>query len=110
MGSYALMGDSGFAHLDFLQCCKFAEGDSRVLMLKMARDRLKRFGQEAKSGAPTKTGEEAEVALCASLAKALSGAKGDKAMEAQLWDAEWRTVYELAEATMERTMKQVLSD
>ena len=31
------MGSSGFVHLDFLQCCKFAEGDSRVLMLKMAR-------------------------------------------------------------------------
>lgn len=29
VGSYALMGDSGFVHLDFLNCCKFAEGDSR---------------------------------------------------------------------------------
>ena len=27
--------------MDFLQCCKFAEGDSRILMQKMARDKLK---------------------------------------------------------------------
>ncbi|KAK3256136.1 hypothetical protein CYMTET_34714, partial [Cymbomonas tetramitiformis] len=32
VGSYALMGDTGFEHTDFLQCCKFAEGDSRILM------------------------------------------------------------------------------
>jgi hypothetical protein len=32
VGSFALMGDAGFAHLDFLQCCKFAEGDSRILV------------------------------------------------------------------------------
>ena len=37
VGSYALMGSSGFKHLDFLNCCKFAEGDSRVLMQKMVR-------------------------------------------------------------------------
>ena len=41
VGSYALMADSGFEHIDFLQCCKFAEGDSRILMQKMARDTLK---------------------------------------------------------------------
>jgi acyl-CoA oxidase len=38
VGSYALMAGSGFEQLDFLQCCKFAEGDSRILMQKMARD------------------------------------------------------------------------
>jgi acyl-CoA oxidase len=32
VGSFALMADAGFAHLDFLQCCKFAEGDSRILV------------------------------------------------------------------------------
>jgi len=41
VGSFALMDDAGFKHMDFLQCCKFAEGDSRILMQKMARDRLK---------------------------------------------------------------------
>jgi len=41
VGSYALMGGSGFDNMDFLQCCKFAEGDSRILMQKLARDRVK---------------------------------------------------------------------
>jgi acyl-CoA oxidase len=31
-GSYALMAKTGFDQMDFLQCCKFAEGDSRILM------------------------------------------------------------------------------
>ena len=35
------MGDTGFEHSDFLICCKFAEGDSRILELKLARDRVK---------------------------------------------------------------------
>ena len=43
VGSYALMGDTGFEHMDFLQCCKFAEGDSRILMQKLARDRYRAF-------------------------------------------------------------------
>ena len=34
VGSYALMSGTGFEHTDFLQCCKFAEGDSRILMMK----------------------------------------------------------------------------
>ena len=41
VGSYALMAGTGFENSDFLVCCKFAEGDSRVLMQKMSRDRLK---------------------------------------------------------------------
>ena len=32
VGSYALMAHTGFDQADFLTCCKFAEGDSRVLM------------------------------------------------------------------------------
>ena len=43
VGSYALMKGTGFEQADFLTCCKFAEGDSRILMQKMARDRLKLF-------------------------------------------------------------------
>jgi len=42
VGSYALMADSGFIYKDMLLCCKFAEGDSRILMQKMARDELKK--------------------------------------------------------------------
>ncbi|EOD25243.1 hypothetical protein EMIHUDRAFT_450487 [Emiliania huxleyi CCMP1516] len=105
VGSYALMGDSGFGSMDFLQCCKFAEGDSRVLMLKMARDRLRRYAKEAKSGAPLPAGEEEEAALCEALAAAVGTAKGDKALEAAAWDREWRGVHALAESIMRRTLE-----
>jgi acyl-CoA oxidase len=108
VGSYALMGDSGFGSMDFLQCCKFAEGDSRVLMLKMARDRLRRFAKDAKAGAAVAPGQEEEARLCGELAKALGAAKGDKSKEAALWDEEWQSVYGLAEAIMARTTKEVM--
>ena len=109
VGSYALMGDSGFGSMDFLQCCKFAEGDSRVLMLKMARDRLRRFGKEAKAGVAVPPGQEHEAQLCAQLAKSLGAAKGDKAREMAIWDEEWQAVYGLAEAVMARTTAEVMS-
>ncbi len=32
VGSFALMAGTGFERTDYLQCCKFAEGDSRILM------------------------------------------------------------------------------
>merc|ERR1740138_1214992 len=44
VGSFALMQGSGFEHKDVLLCCKFAEGDSRILQQKMARDCLKWVG------------------------------------------------------------------
>jgi len=86
VGSYALMGDTGFEQTDFLQCCKFAEGDSRVLMQKMARDRVK----QQVSSAP----EEEEI--CVQLR---SGGP-------QKWDDNWEQVYRLAELVMDRTMTQ----
>lgn len=43
VGSYALIHGSGFENLDFLYCCRFAEGDSRILLLKIANDRLRNF-------------------------------------------------------------------
>jgi acyl-CoA oxidase len=42
VGSYALMHGTGFELMDMLLCCKFAEGDSRILQMKLARDRLKK--------------------------------------------------------------------
>lgn len=41
VGSYALRRSSGFGELGYLQCCKFAEGDTRVLLMKLARDRYR---------------------------------------------------------------------
>jgi hypothetical protein len=36
------MHGTGFELMDMLLCCKFAEGDSRILQMKLARDRLKK--------------------------------------------------------------------
>ncbi|CAE7373404.1 unnamed protein product [Symbiodinium sp. CCMP2592] len=83
LGSYALMGaglgGTGFEKLDYLQCCKFAEGDSRILMQKLTRDRLQAF---AKS--PSGKGKEAEA--CMKLGMSLK--KGGKAA--------WNENFELA--------------
>jgi len=129
VGSFALMADAGFLHLDMLQCCKFAEvrrekpfpwppllpvarsmtlhgfclacavprqGDSRILMQKLARDRLKRFAKEpaAAQGADTP-----EAAMCRELASKMAAHPGS---QADAWTASWREVYALAEAVMTR--------
>merc|ERR1712146_638630 len=92
VGSFALMGGTGFEQMDFLQCCKFAEGDSRILMQKMARDSLRQYQKKGNTAA----GSGEEERLCAELAKAL-GTGGQNA-----WDENFETVYALAEAVMER--------
>ena len=51
VGSYALMAGSGFDQTDFLQCCKFAEGDSRILMQKLSRDRFRMYQREENKAA-----------------------------------------------------------
>ena len=81
VGSYALMGDSGFVHLDFLNCCKFAEGDSRILMQKMARDRFRRAIKDQKAGVAPPASHADEIKLCLQLGAALAAAKGDKRQE-----------------------------
>jgi hypothetical protein len=110
-GSYALMADSGFKHLDFLQCCKFAEGDSRILMQKLARDRFKRF--QVKQGGLS--GGEAisvpgdavdpEEKACAELARGLASRRG-QCSQAEAWNAEWEGVYTLARVVMERIQSE----
>jgi len=80
VGSFALMGGSGFDNMDFLQCCKFAEGDSRILMQKLSRDRVK---------AKKDVGSEKEQALAAEL-KQIAG-QGPAA-----WDDNHVKVYDLA--------------
>mmetsp|Transcript_27891 Transcript_27891/g.63411 ORF Transcript_27891/g.63411 Transcript_27891/m.63411 type:complete len:461 (+) Transcript_27891:89-1471(+) len=93
VGSYALMGDTGFEQMDFLQCCKFAEGDSRILMQKIARDRMHAFKKKKSI-----SGDPKEVELCGKLAAAMS-TRGEGA-----WDEEWQTVYELAGVVCDRVV------
>jgi hypothetical protein len=66
VGSYALMAGSGFEQMDFLQCCKFAEGDSRILMQKMARDIVR--AKRGEGAGETKA--LAELQVCVGTARA----------------------------------------
>jgi acyl-CoA oxidase len=91
VGSYALMGGSGFENMDMLQCCKFAEGDSRILMQKMARDAVRDF---ATGKLNTELLAPTEVQLLQTLA---SGGK-------KAWNANFRLVYDLAGCIIARTM------
>lgn len=110
VGSYALMAGSGFENIDFLVCCKFAEGDSRILMQKMSRDRMKRYIKQADAPDGVDAGDwEAENTACAALQKkmgALMAAEGLEYQEA--WDRCWVEVYDLSEMIMARTMKSFM--
>jgi len=96
VGSYALMGGTGFEHMDFLQCCKFAEGDSRILMQKMSRDIMRSF---KKSNGKPAGASEPEIMMCGKLAAAMK-AGGNNA-----WDDNWEMVYELAQLVQMRVVK-----
>jgi acyl-CoA oxidase len=112
VGSYALMGSSGFGQTDFLQCCKFAEGDSRVLMQKMARDRMKLFTDKHGSAMPT--GEnpswDEETRLCYALHTGMVQDIKNKLVHNKFaaWNLRWKEVYGLAGAVMKRTMREFL--
>eukprot|EP00670_Eutreptiella_braarudii_P008479 CAMPEP_0174307080 /NCGR_PEP_ID=MMETSP0810-20121108/887_1 /TAXON_ID=73025 ORGANISM="Eutreptiella gymnastica-like, Strain CCMP1594" /NCGR_SAMPLE_ID=MMETSP0810 /ASSEMBLY_ACC=CAM_ASM_000659 /LENGTH=478 /DNA_ID=CAMNT_0015414025 /DNA_START=145 /DNA_END=1581 /DNA_ORIENTATION=- len=102
VGSYALMAGTGFEQSDFLTCCKFAEGDTRILMQKMARDRLRLHQKQPPVGPSAEWDEETKK--CNELLMKLTEAEkcGDKQ---QAWDAHWVEVYELAEIIMARIMR-----
>lgn len=110
VGSHALMageGHSGFLFGDILLVTKFAEGDSRILMQKMARDRLRQFqkGGWAAMGERLSLDERkrAEASLCMRIGGSMNAAKegGVQALMAA-WDSEWRNVYRLADLICDR--------
>jgi len=105
LGSYALMAGNGFDQTDFLQCCKFAEGDSRILMQKMARDVMRDF----------RNSEEGKVSFfnhqwdfhtqaCYNLQKKLEETEDQHVA----WDEHFEDVYELAEQHMTRTIQNFI--
>merc|ERR1711988_1399423 len=93
LGSYALMGGTGFEKMDYLQCCKFAEGDSRILMQKMTRDRLQAFSKKP-------TGEAKEAEACMKLGMSLKSG-GQKA-----WNENFELVYGIANMVMDRVIAE----
>ena len=102
VGSYALMAGTGFDQTDFLQCCKFAEGDSRILMQKMSRDRMRLFEKKKQvKGGTNKAEFDAEDEACAQLAHAMQNYPN----KTEAWDEEWERVYQLAELVMTRIVK-----
>jgi len=98
VGSYALMKGTGFEQTDFLTCCKFAEGDSRVLMQKMTRDRVKLFRDKQMDSAEM----DEEMELCSVLVKALQNNPTTG------WDDNFQIVYKLADTIMHRVMVDFL--
>jgi acyl-CoA oxidase len=119
VGSYALMAGTGFEHTDFLQCCKFAEGDSRVLMMKMARDRAGRMAKLKKKTHPA-AGEDAfavfastfrsrrEAEAAAALAEALEDAASRGLSPAEAWDEVSESAYALAAIAIEEIVQKWL--
>uniref|UniRef100_A0A7S3UYT2 Acyl-CoA dehydrogenase/oxidase C-terminal domain-containing protein n=1 Tax=Aplanochytrium stocchinoi TaxID=215587 RepID=A0A7S3UYT2_9STRA len=99
VGSYGLMDGTGFEHVDFLQCCKFAEGDSRILSQKMARDTMKAF----KSGNPLKDDNVKQA--CVNLAAGLASSKVNPLVA---WNEQWKLVYKLAEAVRESHIREAV--
>ena len=99
VGSYALMSNTGFELADMLLCCKFAEGDSRILMQKIARDRLKQLQRDGLAGLVFGGGFfDAETRAAFALARRLQAAP-DKA---QAWNDEWEAIYALADMVCDR--------
>merc|ERR1711907_299762 len=82
----------GFEQMDFLQCTKFAEGDSRILMQKMSRDRLKARKKNKQIGS------DAEEAMVQELEQAMENGG------ATAWTDNWKRVYALAEVVMDRVL------
>ena len=109
VGSYALMHGTGFELVDMLLCCKFAEGDSRILQMKLMRDRLKRVKCEGllatlAGGLAGGVAGLREAATALRLARALGAAGKDLDAVADVLDGRWEDVYALAEMVEARTL------
>jgi len=96
VGSYALFQSSYFGELDFLQCCKFAEGDSRILMQKLVRDRMNLHYKGFNLG------DLRENLLCSQLEFQLNALKGPR--KQKKWDELFEIIYELAQLISDRIL------
>ena len=91
------MSNTGFELADMLLCCKFAEGDTRILMQKIARDRLKKLQKDGLAGLVAGVFDE-ETRVAFSLARVLKAAP-DKAAA---WNEQWAAIYKLADLVCAR--------
>lgn len=98
VGSYALMHKTGFELMDMFLCCKFAEGDSRILQMKLMRDRLKNIKKEGvwRLVLQAFNGNAREVFVAMNLARKLHNAKGNPEQTNALLKKHWKEIYDLA--------------
>ena len=94
VGSYALVGGTEFeiAQGMFL-CCKFAEGDSRILMQKIARYWLKVLQRGGMISGAMAALFDKESWAALGLARSLSGDGSDLASMEKVWTVRWKEVY-----------------
>ena len=110
LGSQALMagdGHCGFMHADIILCAKFAEGDNRMLMQKLARDHLKQFQARGAVAVLDRFSMNpyirAEAALCMKIGgklRAVASAGAQAIYEA--WNESWEDIYALADTVCDR--------
>merc|ERR1711871_1807564 len=107
VGSYALMWGTGFELVDMLLCCKFAEGDSRILQQKLARDRLLALKKGGIGSAISQalSGDINEARGVIKLARALQPAGRDREKLAAAMDANWKLIYDLADKIADRHVR-----
>lgn len=106
VGSYALMHDTGFELVDMLLTCKFAEGDSRILQQKLARDRLKRVAKGGLLGACQDIlSQGAEGVAALRLAQKMAPAGRDLKKMAAALEANWKDLYALADLVCDRHIR-----
>lgn len=111
VGSYGLMAESKFQATDMLKCCKFAEGDTRILMQKITRDNLIAFNKSSfssklytlTSGFLSST-YRPETIKMTQLAYAMFGLS-KKQMPAA-WNDNWNTIFEVADKICDRHIEE----
>ena len=102
VGSYALTGNTGFELVDMFLCCKFAEGDSRILQMKLARDRMKRLKKDGVATAVMQSIFDEETRIALSLGRKFSAAGKDLDKLADAMNTNWEDMYRLADLVADR--------
>ena len=108
VGSYALTGNTGFELVDMFLCCKFAEGDSRILQMKLARDRMKRLKKDGVATAVMQSIFDEETRIALSLGRKFSAAGKDLDKLADAMNTNWEDMYRLADLVADRIQAKSL--
>jgi acyl-CoA oxidase len=103
VGSFSVMAEAPFGHLkDIILCMRFAEGDTRVLQMKTARDKITRMSlltwplRYARHYLSDDKLAMMEEKLALKLAWNMMGVS--KARQMNVWNANYATVFPLARA------------